>query len=156
LTGVVSAGWVVGGLLVTGVVARRGIAPVRLALAGPPLAAAGSLLLAWTRQAPVGIIGLVGVGVGTSLLTTRVFTGSVAATPPDLLARFQSMLGLAQTMPLLGATPLAGHLASRFGVTTALVGLAAVLLATTLPAHHAEHRLPAPARPGTHHDPSRT
>lgn len=43
------------------------------------------------------------------------------------------MLGLAQTMPLLVATPLAGHLASRFGLTTALVGLAAVLLATTSP-----------------------
>jgi hypothetical protein len=63
------------------------------------------------------------------------------ATPPDMLARFQSLLGLAQTGPMLVVTPLLGHLISSLGMSAALMCIAATLLITLFAARQAERRL---------------
>jgi len=143
-TGVVSAGWVVGGLLVTAVVAKKGMPTAALTVTGPVLAAAGMLLLAVTTDPRWGAVGVLTVGVGTSLLTTRLIPRFVTATPEHMLARFQSLLGLAQTGPVLLMTPLLGHLITTLGIRPALVVLAVVLLGTAAAARRAEGRLPTP------------
>ena len=53
-TGVVSAGWVVGGLLVTAVVVKKGMPTAALTVTGPVLAAAGMLLLASHHRPALG------------------------------------------------------------------------------------------------------
>lgn len=142
-TGVVSAAWVVGGLVVTAVVAKKGMPTAVLAVTGPALAAAGVLLLATTTDPRWGAVAVLTVGVGTSLLTTRLIPRFVTATPAHMLARFQSLLGLAQTGPVLLMTPLLGHLITTLGIRPALVVLAAVLLGTAAAARRAEGQLPA-------------
>jgi len=141
-TGVVSSAWVVGGLLVTAVVAKKGMPTAALAVTGPALAAAGVLLLAVTTDPRWGAVAVLTVGVGGSLLTTRLIPRFVTATPEHMLARFQSLLGLAQTGPVLLMTPLLGHLITTLGIKPALVVLAAVLLGTAAAAHRAEGHLP--------------
>jgi hypothetical protein len=81
---------------------------VRWALAGPIVAAIAVLVFAVTDRMIVAVIAQVLVGVGTVLLTSHLFPALIAATPPDMLARFQSLAGLAQTGPVLLATPILG------------------------------------------------
>jgi MFS family permease len=137
-TGLVSAAWVVGGLFVMAWVARRGMPGPRVALAGPVIAAVGALLLAASMSQTVGAVALTLVGVGTSLLTTRLFPRFFDATPPHMLARFSSLLGLAQTGPLLVVTPVLGALIGALGMKVMLGALAAALILTLVAAHEAE------------------
>jgi MFS family permease len=137
-TGMVSAAWLVGGIAVTTYVARRG-APGRIvSSAGPGVAAAGSLLLAVTHGVVAAVCAVGLVGVGTSLLTTRLIPRFVDASPADMLARFQSLLGIAQTGPVLLATPVLGAASSAWGVGVALWLLALILVLTTFAAIAAE------------------
>lgn len=152
-TGLVSGAWVVGGMLIMAVVSRRGMPTQRVSLTGPPLAAAGVCLLAVTSSPVAGIMALIAVGAGTSLLTTRVFPRFMDATPAALLSRFNSLLGLAQAGPVLIATALFGGLIAATGPAVALFGIATVLALTIWPATQADARLPSnhgvPA-PGAH------
>ncbi len=143
-SGVVSAAWVVGGLLVMTVVAWRGMPSPRIALAGPAAAATGVLLLAATDAQSVAVAALTLVGAGTSLLTTRLFPRFLDATPPEMLARFSSLLGLAQTGPVLVATPALGHLIGTRGLSVALSALAVLLILTLFAARQAEAQLLVP------------
>lgn len=140
-TGLVSGAWVVGGLLVMAVVSRCGAPGRRTSLAGPVTAAAGAVLLAATDSLAAGAAAVALVGVGTSLLTTRLFPRFVEATPPAMLARFSSLLGLAQTGPVLLVTPVLGRLIHVWGVAVALGALAGVLMLTLLAALRAEQQL---------------
>ncbi len=140
-SGVVSAAWVVGGLLVMAMVARRGMPSPRLALAGPVAAAIGVLLLAATNDQLAAVAALTLVGAGTSLLTTRLFPRFMDATPPEMLARFSALLGVAQTGPVLLATPALGHLIGTLGMGVALNTLAAVLFLTLFAARRADTQL---------------
>lgn len=133
-TGLVSAGWLVGGIVVTLVVARRGAPGRALACAGPPLAAVAVLVLATTSGVVVAALAMVAVGVATTLLTSRLLPAFVAATPSTMMARFQALVGLAQTGPVLLATPLLGAVAAAGGVIVALAVVAGGLALTTLPA----------------------
>lgn len=142
-TGLVSGAWVVGGMLVMAIVSRRGMPSQRVALTGPPLAAAGACLLAVTSSPLVAIVALIAVGVGTSMLTTRLFPRFMDATPAELLSRFQSLLGLAQAGPVLIATALLGGLIAATEPAAALVGIAIVLALTIWPATQADVRLPS-------------
>jgi len=128
--GLVSAAWVAGGLVVTVVVARVGAPSAALAVSGPLLAAAGMVAMAALPGVTAGIAATFLVGIGTVLLTARLYPAYVAASPPDMLARFQSLAGLAQTGPVLVVTPLLGVLAGRAGVEPTLVVLAVVLVLT--------------------------
>jgi hypothetical protein len=133
-TGLVSAGWIAGGLAVTLWVAWRGVPGVRWALAGPMLAASAVSVLAVTSSIVVALVAQVLVGVGTVLLTSHLFPALIAATPPDMLARFQSLAGLAQTGPVLLATPILGFITSHVGLVAALMLVAVGLALTTLAA----------------------
>ena len=58
-----------------------------------------------------------------------------------MLARFQSLLGLAQTGPVLVVTPVLGHVISSLGMSTALMCIAVTLLITWFAARQAETHL---------------
>lgn len=139
-TGLVSGAWVAGGLLVTLAVARWGAPRAPVAVSGPALAAGGVLLLAVRTEIWAGILAIGLVGVGTTMLTTYLFPAYVARTPPEMLARFSSLIQLAQTGPVLLATPLLG-VAAGVDVRLALAVIAALLLAT-VPASARVTRLP--------------
>lgn len=151
-TSLVTAGWPVGGVAVMALVRRRGAPGPRTALAGPLAAGSGALLLAASDRLAVGIAALVLVGAGTSMTTARLFPRFLDATPEPLLARFSSLLQLAQIAPVLVATPLLWSVAHGCGVRAPLVLIAGALLATTLAVQRAERGLsPAlgdPARRG--------
>src|SRR5690606_18235753 len=142
-TGVVAGAWLVGGIVVTAYVARRGAPGRRLATAGPGIAAAGSALLALTDAVASAVLGVGLVGIGTSLLTTRLIPRYVEASPPSMLARFQSLLGIAQTGPVLVAIPALGAVASAWSVGLTFWLLAAILALTT-PTAMAAERTPIP------------
>ncbi|MBB3044440.1 MFS transporter [Nocardioides soli] len=131
--GVVAAAWVAGGLLVTVVVARRGAPSRRAATAGPLLAALAVGVLAVAGDWRLAAGSLLVVGVGSVLFTAHMLPVFVARTPPDMLARFQSLLGLAQTGPVLVATPLLGALATQLGLGWALAVVAVLLAGAALP-----------------------
>ncbi|TQL68763.1 MFS transporter [Nocardioides albertanoniae] len=141
-TGLVSGAWVAGGLVMTLVVARRGAPSGRVAVAGPLVAVAGVVLLGVRTEIWAGVFAIGLVGVGATTLTTYLFPAYVARTPPEMLARFSSLTQLAQTGPVLVATPLLG-LAAGVDVRLALVIVGALLLVTVPPAVRVV-RLPEP------------
>ena len=149
-TGAVEAAWLLGGLLTTATVVRRAQIPGPVAVAGPLLGAAGVGLVATTRSVWISgcAIGLVGVGV--SLLTAWIFPRFVASTPLGMLARFQALLGLAQTGPTLVALTFLSALATTVGVTGPLIIVGLLLLATAATAARTAARLtPAQNQPAT-------
>lgn len=75
------------------------------------------------------LAGLDAAGVGTTMLTSYLLPAYVARTPPEMLAQFSSLTQLAQTGPVLLATPLLG-VAAGVDVRLALAVIAALLLAT--------------------------
>jgi len=119
-------------------VSRRGAPGPRTALAGPVAAAAGALLLAGALRLSVAVVAVLLVGVGTSMTTARLIPRFIDATPQSMLARFHSLLQLAQIAPVLVATPVLGSVAHRWSVEASLVVMAGALLATTLAVHRAE------------------
>jgi MFS family permease len=136
-TSMVAGAWPVGGMTVMAVVTRRGAPGPRTALA------AGG-------HVAVGVVAVLLVGVGTSMTTARLFPRFIDATPEAMLARFHSLLQLAQIAPVLVATPVLGWLAAGWGVGTPLVLMAGVLLATTLAVQRSEvglSRIADPERP---------
>ncbi|OIJ27155.1 MFS transporter [Nocardioides luteus] len=139
-TGLVSGAWVAGGLVMTLLVARRGAPRAPVAVAGPVLAVAGVVLLALRTEVWVGVVAIGLVGVGTTMLTSYLIPAYVARTPPEMLARFSSLTQLAQTGPVLVATPLLGA-AAGVDVRLALAAVGALLL-TTVPAAARVARLP--------------
>jgi len=149
-TSLVTAGWPVGGMVVMAVVRRRGAPGPHLALAGPVAAAAGAMLLAVSSRPAVGVAALALVGAGTSMTTARLFPRFVDATPAPLLARFSSLLQLAQVAPVLLATPLLGASAQSWGVEAPLLLIGAVLLATALAVSRAEQGLSRVSRAAQH------
>lgn len=145
-TAVAGAAWTVGGLVVSSVVARRGAAPVRLALAAPFVAVGGIALVALLRQAAVGFVGMGLVGVGTTLLTSHLMPRFVEIAPEDMLARFWSLLQLAQMLPSTVVTPILGMVASTFGVEASFALVALLLLGTAVAAAGVLRRMPTAVR----------
>jgi MFS family permease len=133
VVGAMVAAWVAGGLLVTLVVARRGAPDRRTAVGGPPLAAAAVLVLVGAEDWRVAFGALLVVGAGTVLFTAHLLPAFVARTPSDMLGRFQSLLGLAQTGPVLVVTPLLGALAAGAGLGAALLVVAGLLAVASVP-----------------------
>lgn len=145
-TGVVGAAWTVGGLLVTVVVARRGAPGAGLAFSGPLIGIAGVALLAASASPLAGFAGMWLVGVGTSLLTTHLFPAFAEVAPEDMLARFWSLLHLAQNLPTTLVMPILGAIAAAAGLTSALVVVALLLLGTAAAAAGVVRRAPTPGR----------
>lgn len=126
------------------VVSRRGRPGSRAALAGPVAAAAGALLLVVAAHLAVAVAAVLLVGVGTSMTTARLIPRFIDLTPETMLARFQSLLQLAQIAPVLAATPILGWAAHLWSVQAPLVVMAGVLLTTTLAVRRAEVGLGKP------------
>jgi hypothetical protein len=141
-TGLVVAAWPVGGMALMALVSRRGAPGPRVAVAGAVVTATGALLLAGASQVAVAMVSVLLVGVGTSMTTARLIPRFVDATPEPMLARFLSVLQLAQIAPVLLATPLLGWAAHRWSVGSPLVVMAGVLLVSSWAVHQAETVLP--------------
>jgi hypothetical protein len=132
-TGLVSACWTVGGLLVTSVVARRGAFGRTAMCLGTVIGAAGAALLALAAPLATSMLGVTLLGVGTTVTTTRLIPVFMSLTPPTMLARFQALLQLAQTGATLVMMPVLGVLVGSAGPAAATLVLAGVLLLTTAP-----------------------
>jgi MFS family permease len=150
LTGAIALGTVTVAVTVTaaGALPRPGIA----AAAGLALAAAGVLALAispviWTAISAAAVIGL-----GSGLFSTHVGPLILAGAPATHLARVQSVLILAQSVPLLLTNNVFGALNDRFDTTTVMAACAALLLVTAVagwlsPTLRAASLGPRPQRP---------
>ncbi|GAA1153629.1 MFS transporter [Kribbella jejuensis] len=106
--GVVVAGNVCGGLLVTVLVARFGSFD-RAGLAGGTgclLAAAGIAALAVAPSIPFAVGATFTQGFGIGLFTSHLAPVFVRSTPKSHLTRLQSLLSLVQTVPLIASTNL--------------------------------------------------
>ncbi|MGO1974393.1 MAG: MFS transporter [Propionibacteriaceae bacterium] len=130
-TGVVEAAWVVGTLTVTLLVAKFGsLRRVGVALViGPVVAAAGIAVLALTQQVHWAVAGSVVMGWGTALFTCTIIPLFVARSPVEMLTRFQSVLLLVQTWPLLVTNGVFGALTHRGGVSIAFAAAGLLALA---------------------------
>jgi len=127
--GLIVGATVVGGLLVTLVVARWGTfaRPGASAAFGCLLAAAGITGLALSSTAYAALLAGAVQGVGVGLFTSHLAPLFVASTPRSHLTRLQSLLSLAQTLPLIVSMNLLGGVASagpRFAVLTCAAGTA--------------------------------
>ncbi|TDO67658.1 MFS transporter [Kribbella sp. VKM Ac-2571] len=128
--GFVVAGNVAGGLLVTVLVARFGTF-TRAELTGGLgclLAALGMAGLALAPSVPAAIGATLIQGVGIGLFTSHLAPLFVRSTPRSHLTRLQSLLSLAQTVPLIASTNLLATLPihqslTLTATTTALAGL---------------------------------
>ncbi len=129
---------VAGGLLITLLVARLGntARPGRTAALGCLLAAAGitGLSLSPTAYSAAAFAFIQGLGVG--IFTSHLAPLFVASTPRSHLTRLQSLLALAQTLPLIASNNLLGGIATsnpQYAVLTCAAGtaLAGACLLTT-------------------------
>jgi hypothetical protein len=132
-TGQVSAAWVVGSLVVTGLVSRRGAFGRRAMCVGPLVGAGGALLGAASGDVAASAAGVGLLGVGTALTTSRLLPAFQELTPPSMLARFQALLQLAQTGATLVMMPVLGAVESVAGPEAATLVVAAVLVGTVGP-----------------------
>lgn len=132
-SGLIELGWLVGGIGVTAVIARRGASHrVRAAVAiGLALIAIG---LAGMTSSPVpagSFAGAVVLGVGVSVCTGHLWPAYLAGTPDDQLGRYQALLVLAQMVTLVISTVLfttvAGLLGARWSLACCGVGMLATL-----------------------------
>lgn len=132
--GVFSAGMAV---LALYVMWRRGAQRAGVAaIAGMALTGAGILGLAVAPAELLAISAVLAAGLGAGLFSTHIGPLFVAATPPDYIARVQSVMMIAQAAPLMLAGPIIGVLADVMPVAVVTViwgsGAAAVALGTLL------------------------
>ena len=132
--GWIESAWIVGSLLVTGVIAKFG--PARrmglLIMLGPLVAAVGAAMIATAPLVPVAVGGSVLLGVGTAAFTGHLGPLYLAWTPPELTGRFQSLFGIVQAVPLVLVNTPYGLLADSFGARIALLASAAISLVAAL------------------------
>lgn len=135
-TGLVEALWIVGTLSTTLLVVRygtraRAIGPL---MAGPLLSAAGAGVVALAANPALACAGALVMGVGTAAFTTHALPLYVLRTPDGMLARFQALLGLVQSVPMLaingplGAVAAHGEGALAIGLMAGFTALASVLV----------------------------
>jgi MFS family permease len=135
--GLVVGATVAGGLLVTLLVARLGsfARPGRTAALGCLIAAVAVTGLSLSSSAHVAALFAFVQGVGTGIFTSHLAPLFIASTPRSHLTRLQSLLALAQTLPLIASMSLLGLLATsgaQYAVLTCAAGttLAGVSLLT--------------------------
>ena len=132
-SGLIEVGWLIGGIAVTALIARRGtsrrIGPA-VAL-GLFLITAGLLGMALAPLPVVAFGFTVVLGVGVSVCTGHLWPAYLQATPMDQLGRYQSLLVFAQMTTLLGATVVFTTIAGRLN-TRWSIGLCAMVLVATL------------------------
>ncbi|GAA3572066.1 MFS transporter [Kribbella ginsengisoli] len=125
--GLIVGATVAGSLLVTLVVARLGgfALPGTAAALGCLVAAGGITGLALSSVGYAAVLSGFVQGVGVGLFTSHLAPLFVASTPRSHLTRLQSLLSLAQTLPLIASMNLLGGLATagpRLAVLTCAAG----------------------------------
>lgn len=132
-SGLIEVGWLVGGVGVTTVVARRGTSsrPARAVGIGLVMGAAGLLGMALGPDPVLAFAAAILMGVGVSVCTAHLFPAYLQASPMEQLGRYQSLLVFAQMATLLVATvvftTVAGALSARWSMTLCGVGMAATV-----------------------------
>ncbi|WP_327638594.1 MFS transporter [Kribbella sp. NBC_00482] len=140
-TGFVVAGNIAGGLLVTVLVARFGTF-TRAELTGGLgclLAALGIAALALAPSLPTAIGATLTQGIGIGLFTSHLAPLFIRSTPRSHLTRLQSLLSLAQTVPLIASTNLLAALKihQALTLTAAATALAGLILLNLKPSDRA-------------------
>jgi MFS family permease len=133
--GLMEAFWIVGALCVSLSVAKIGVREraVGALLAGPLLASAGIVVGAVAPVPAVAFAGAALMGVGTVVFTSHLFPLFLLRTPEGMLARFQSVLIVAQMVAMFAGNAWLGALASRLGAAQAMLAAAVVCACATLP-----------------------
>jgi MFS family permease len=126
LAGTIALGIVAVAVTVTVVGAVRRPGPA--AAGGLALAAAGALGLAVPTTAAAAIAAAAVVGIGSGLFTAHVGPLILDGAPPTHLARVQSVLMLAQSLPLLLTNNALGSVSDLFDADVALAVCAVFLL----------------------------
>lgn len=121
----------VGTILVTLVVARRGVAQraADAALTGLATAATGDVIIGCAPDVAAAIVGALVIGAGSGLFVSHLAPVLLGTAPRTHLARIQSLLSVVQSGALLLANNLLGAIAHATTTTTALMTCAGVLLA---------------------------
>lgn len=121
-SGLIEVGWLVGGIGVTVVVARRGASHRPRAAVGIGLAmvTTGLFGMAAGPTPAVAFAAAVFLGVGVSVCTAHLFPAYLAASPMDQLSRYQSLLVFVQMATLLVATVVFTSIAGAFGARWSL------------------------------------
>nr|WP_279672333.1 MFS transporter [Flexivirga meconopsidis] len=134
VSGLLEAGWIVGGLPVTAVIARWGVWRRQLlaVTAGLLAQAVGLTGLGLATSPWAAGIGAVLLGVGVAVCTGHLWPAYLAATPPGQLARYQAILVLAQMLPLVVTTFVFASSVESVGAPTAFIGAGVVLLVTAI------------------------
>lgn len=154
-TGVVEAGWIAGSLVITLMIARRGIlhrsGPAMIS--GPLLAALGAGLLAVAPGYPYALVGSVAMGVGTVVFTSHLGPLLLDWTPDGMVSRFQALFVLVQSAPQVLTIAAFGAVADLVGPVPA-TGCAAVICAAASLVVALSPRLRTATRPGADRDPA--
>jgi MFS family permease len=113
-------------VLVRGSMKRPGLA----AAVGPIVSAIGVAGLAMpTGSVEVAVVAAIIIGVGTGLFSSHIGPLLLGGAPREFISRVQSVVALAQSLPLIAANAGMGFLAEGFGVRWVLVGVAVGLTA---------------------------
>ncbi len=114
---------VAAGVLITGGFSRPGLA----GCGGLALAAAGVLGLALVHDLPLTLVSGAVVGIGTGLFSTHIGPLVLGRTPETHIGRIQSIVAMAQVVPLLVTNLMLGSLAQFAGAKASLVLCSVVL-----------------------------
>ncbi|RNI24874.1 MFS transporter [Flexivirga caeni] len=131
-SGLIEAGWLVGGIIVTATIARCGTARRidRAVAVGLLLITLGLTGFAVCPSAATGFVSTVVVGIGVSVCTGHLWPAYLQATPLYQLGRYQALLVFAQMTTLLVATIAFTAIADELGARWAIALCAALLLVT--------------------------
>jgi MFS family permease len=82
-----------------------------------------------TGSVEVAVVAAIIIGVGTGLFSSHIGPLLLGGAPREFISRVQSVVALAQSLPLIAANAGMGFLAEGFGVRWVLVGVAVGLTA---------------------------
>jgi MFS family permease len=133
--GLMEAFWIVGALGISLLVAKIGVRarPVGPLVAGPVLASAGIVVAV---AAPVPAVALAGtwlMGIGTAVFTSHLFPLYLLQTPEGMLARFQSVIIVAQMLVMFVGDIWLGWLAHHCGAGSAMLAAAGLCALAGVP-----------------------
>ncbi|QDP94692.1 MFS transporter [Microlunatus elymi] len=107
---------------------------------GPLAAAVGAIMIAVAPTLPCAVSGSVLMGIGTATFTGHLIPLFLVWTPPELTARFQSLFGIVQAVPMVIMNLAYGLIAARLGAGSALL-VTAGICAAAAPVVLGNHRL---------------
>ncbi|MEQ7129518.1 MFS transporter [Actinopolymorpha sp. B11F2] len=135
--GLMEAFWIVGALAISllraagkvGIAAR----PVWPLSTGPVLASSGIVVAVVAPTPAIAFAGTGLMGIGTAIFTSHLFPLYLLQTPQGMLARFQSVLLVAQMLAMLVGNAWLGGLASQLGPGQAMLAAACACTCAGIP-----------------------